>query len=183
VLGSRGERSGITCAASRRNAVAERCNVPIDAGRFPRLGKLAPGGCIEVRAPTTPRHSAVTIAPPVAMDSGDRVPFGRGLVARLIDRARGCSTAASPTATAAGMLHGGDEPQHAGQSSGLHSARRLHRQDVAVALHKERHRRLCISMGSHTGRDRAGRWTVVRHRGRPDAPFAVVSGGCQKVRK
>jgi len=31
----------------------------------------------------------------------------------------------------------------------------------AVALHKERHRRLCVSMGSHTGRDRARRWTVV----------------------
>jgi hypothetical protein len=103
------------------------------------------------------------------MDSGHCIPFRRGLVARLIGPARGCSTAAAPTATGAGMLHGGDEPQHAGQSSGVHSARPLHRQDVAVALHQERHRRLCISMGSDTGRDRAGRWTVVRHRGDPRA--------------
>jgi hypothetical protein len=28
-------------------------------------------------------------------NAGDRVPCGRGLVARLIDRARGCSTAAA----------------------------------------------------------------------------------------
>jgi hypothetical protein len=32
------------------------------------------------------------------MDAGDRVPCGRRLVARLIDRARGCSTAAAATA-------------------------------------------------------------------------------------
>jgi hypothetical protein len=61
-----------------------------------------------------------------------------------------------------GMLHGADEPQHAGQSSGLNSARPLHRQDVAVALHTERHRRLCLWMDTHTGCDRARRWTVVQ---------------------
>ena len=75
--------------------------------------------------------------------------------AELFDRARWCSTAA--TADDDGMLQGRDEPQHAGQPSGLNSARPLHRQDMAVALHKERHCRLCISVGSHTGRDRARR--------------------------
>src|SRR5262249_62021631 len=59
------------------------------------------------------------LAPSLALDAHDRVPCGRGLVARLIDRARGCSTAAAATAAAAGMLHGWDEPQHAGQPSGL----------------------------------------------------------------
>jgi hypothetical protein len=132
------------------------------------------------RAPA-PEHSAVTISPRWAMDAGDGIPCWRGLVARLIDRVGGCSTAAAATAAARRMLHGGDEPQHAGQPSGLNSARPLHRQDVAIALHKERHRRLCVSMGSHTGRDRARRWTVVqgieRRPARRTAPSAAVGSG------
>jgi hypothetical protein len=42
----------------------------------------------------------------LALDAGDGMPRGRGPIARLIDRARGCSTAAAATAAAAGMLHG-----------------------------------------------------------------------------
>src|SRR5262245_64720578 len=58
------------------------------------------------QAPQPPRRgrrAAVTIAPRLALDAGDRVPCGRGLVARLGDR--GCWRSAT-TAAAAGMLHG-----------------------------------------------------------------------------
>ena len=55
---------------------------------------------------TPPAATEVTISPRLALDAGNRVPCGRGLVARLIDRARGCSTAAAATGAAAGMLHG-----------------------------------------------------------------------------
>jgi hypothetical protein len=58
------------------------------------------------------------------------------------------------------MKQSATDKKYAGQPSGLNSARPLHRQDMSVALHKERHRRLCISMGSHTGRDRARRRTL-----------------------
>jgi hypothetical protein len=123
--------------ASRQDACAGRnCRLEV-AHRFIIAFAFKVSSC-DRDTNRAPGHSAVTISPRVAMDSSDCIPFGRGLVARLIGPARGCSTAAAPAATAAGMLHGGDEPQHAGQSSGVHSARPLHRQDVAVAVRSGR---------------------------------------------
>jgi hypothetical protein len=61
-----------------------------------RLALLAPKA-----EPVQPKPEPAQIEQPsrivsrLAMDAGDRVPCGRGLVARLIDRARGCSTAAA----------------------------------------------------------------------------------------
>src|SRR5262249_2037081 len=60
-------------------------------------------------ARTRPGAAAVSPAPRVGLDGGDRVPCGRGLVARLgdCDRWRSATaTAAAATAAAAGMLHG-----------------------------------------------------------------------------
>ena len=98
---------GVTDAAPNLANMSEhrRSNRP---ARAPRCTNCA----------AAPGHSAVTISPRWAMDAGDGMPCWRGFVARLIDRVGGCSTAAAATAAAPGMLHGGDEPQHAGQPSG-----------------------------------------------------------------
>ena len=55
-----------------------------------------------------PHEQPITPSPRVALDAGDRVPCGRGLVARLGDwgRWRSATTAAAATAAAARMLHG-----------------------------------------------------------------------------
>jgi hypothetical protein len=86
---------------------------------------------------------------------------------RLIDRIGGCSTAAAATAAAPGMLHGGDQPQHAGQPSGLNSARPLHRQDMAVAQDISgwhRHVKECRTHASSPARARSRSWCLSSRR-------------------
>jgi hypothetical protein len=132
------------------------------------------------RAFTTPGHSAVTISPRVAMDSGDCIPFGRGLVARLIGPARGCSTAAAPAATAVGMLHGGDEPQHAGNPQGSILLDRCTGKTGLLLCNDTP----AVHFDGLRYRTRPSRPVDSSAASRlPDAPFALVSGGCQKFRK